>query len=153
MDLGIPVPNSYDLSTCLIEQLGPKWHVLDMSLQLSTSWKTESLNYIISKEKGEIICSWRKPRENRLLFVPAPWTVSWQFDISVHIATCLSFHHWSHTCWLIRRDDERGPRWAPSSALQAVPEMQLAVIQLGSAGSCRLLDETHWSMAVDLYPF
>lgn len=58
------------------------------------------------------------------------------------VPTWLCFHHWPHTCSLIRRDGERGPRCRPSFALQAVPEMQLAVIQLGSAEGCRLLDET-----------
>ena len=52
-----------------------------------------------------------------------------------------------------RRGNGGGPRWQPSLALQTVPEIHVAVIQLVSARGCRLLDETPWSMAVDLYPF
>lgn len=68
------------------------------------------------------------------------------------VPTWLCFHHWPHTCSLIRRDGERGPRCQPSFALQAVPEMQLAVIQLGSAEGCRLLDETpgQWQLSLSI---
>lgn len=148
---GIPVPDSYYLSSCFIKWL-PRMIRIAMCLSNSPLLGRLKAWITLSPRRKEIIPlekNWRK--ETAVCFCSfLNWVLAvWRrcpCGHMTHFFSPLISHR------LGRRDDRGCPRWQPSLALQTVPEIHLAVIQLLPARGFRLLDETPWLVSVHLYP-